>query len=292
MKSIYVYVIILWGDIFLNQQFLLHKDTAVYYTSPLLDTYSVPHAFFTRHGGVSTSPFDTLNFAVGTGENRDDAQSVLLNHRIAASVFGLDETSVCRTYQTHSTTVLLADENDRGRGTVLPPYDCDVDGPVTVCEELILSVRSADCVPILLYDVKNDICGAVHSGWRGTQGNISGVAIEKMCALGSDKKDIIAAIGPCAGVCCYEVGAELYHIFTEINKDYSKYFVPKENGKYFLDLTGLNTAVLINNGIDDNRISACNICTCCNTKDFFSHRVMGKERGTMASFIMNRRKAK
>lgn len=291
MKSIYVYVIILRGDIFLNQQFVLHTETAAYYTSPLFDTYSVPHAFFTRHGGVSTAPFDTLNFAVGTGEKRDSAENILLNHRIAAGVFGLDETNVCRTYQTHSTTVLIADENDRGRGTVKPPYDVDVDGLVTVTDDVILSVRSADCVPILLYDIKNNICGAVHSGWRGTQGNISGVAISKMCALGSDKKDIIAAIGPCAGVCCYEVGAELYDIFTEINTDYSKYFFPKENGKYHLDLTGLNTAVLINNGIDASHISACNLCTCCNTDTFFSHRVMGKERGTMASFIMKRRNA-
>lgn len=292
MKSVYVYVIILRGDYFLNQQFVLHTDKAVYYTSPLFDSYSVPHAFYTRRGGVSAPPFDTLNFAVGTGDKRDSAENVLLNHRIAASVFGLDESYVCRTYQTHSNTVLLADENDRGRGTVKPPYDCDVDGLVTLCKDILLSVRSADCVPVLLYDIKNNICGAVHSGWRGTQGNISGVAIDKMCSLGSDKKDIIAAIGPCAGVCCYEVGAELYGIFTDIDPDYAKYFVPKKNGKYHLDLTGLNAAVLINNGIDFEHISACNICTCCNTDKFFSHRVMGKDRGTMASFIMNRRKAR
>lgn len=275
----------------MNQEFILHKCGVLYYTSPLFDLYGVPHAFFTRHGGVSTPPFDTLNFAVGTGDMRDSTENVNANHRIAAKIFGLDETFVCRTYQTHSTTVVIADEDDRGRGTVKPPYDFDVDGLVTSCSDTLLSVRSADCVPILLYDIKNDICAAVHSGWRGTQGRISAVAINEMCGLGSDKNDIIAAIGPCAGVCCYEVGSELYDIFTHSDSENSKYFVPKENGKYHLDLTGLNVSVLLKQGILPENISACNICTCCNTDMFFSHRMQGKERGTMASFIMKRRKA-
>ena len=147
----------------MNQQFVLHNDKALYYTSPLLDSYNIPHAFFTRHGGVSTPPFDTLNFAVGTGEVKDSAENVQANHRIAASVFGLNENYVCRTYQTHSTTVVFATEEDRGRGTVKPPYDFDVDGLVTSCGETILSVRSADCVPILFYDVKKDICQQAQS---------------------------------------------------------------------------------------------------------------------------------
>ena len=275
----------------MNQQFVLHNDKALYYTSPLLDSYNIPHAFFTRHGGVSTPPFDTLNFAVGTGDIKDSVENVHANHRIAASIFDLDENYVCRTYQTHSATVVFATEKDRGRGTVKPPYDFDVDGLVTDCGETILSVRSADCVPILFYDIKKDICGAVHSGWRGTAGEISAVAIKMMTDAGSDKKDIVAAVGPCAGVCCYEVGSELYDIFTKSDHNNSKYFVPKENGKYFLDLTGLNTAVLLKNGISAENISACNICTCCNTDMFFSHRMQGKERGTMASFIMKRRKS-
>ena len=273
----------------MNGQFVLHNDKAVYYTSPLFDSYNIPHAFFTRHGGVSAPPFDTLNFAVGTGDIKDSAENVRQNHRIAASIFGLDENYVCRTYQTHSTTVVFAAEQDRGRGTVKPPYDFDVDGLVTACEDTILSVRSADCVPVLFYDIKKDICAAVHSGWRGTAGEISAVAVKMMVEAGSDKNDILAAIGPCAGVCCYEVGAELYEIFTGQCKEYSKYFVPKDNGKYFLDLTGLNTAVLLKCGIKSENISACNICTCCNTDTFFSHRMQGKERGTMASFIMKRR---
>ncbi len=275
----------------MNQEFILHKCGVPYYTSPLFDLHGVPHAFFTRHGGVSTPPFDTLNFAVGTGEVKDSAENVQANHRIAASVFGLNENYVCRTYQTHSTTVVFATEEDRGRGTVKPPYDFDVDGLVTSCGETILSVRSADCVPILLYDTKNDICAAVHSGWRGTLGKISAVAINKMCGLGSGKEDIIAAIGPCAGVCCYEVGSELYDTFIRSDANYTEFFTPKDNGKYHLDLTGLNTAVLLKEGLLPENVSACNICTCCNTDTFFSHRMQGKERGTMASFIMKRRKA-
>lgn len=273
----------------MNQQFVLHRSGAEFYTSPLFDQHSVPHAFFTRNGGVSPKPFNSLNFAVGTGEKRDEIGNIIQNHRIAASVFGLDENFVCRTYQTHSLTVLEAFEQDRGRGTVKPPYDCDVDGLVTRCKDTVLSVRSADCVPILFYDTKKNICGAVHSGWKGTLGGISGVAIKMMCDMGCEKKDIIAAIGPCAGVCCYEVGEELYQKFTDLDKQNSEFFIPKENGKYHLDLTALNVALLLKNGLQDQNVSACRICTCCNTDKFFSHRMMGAERGTMASFIMLRR---
>ncbi len=275
----------------MEQEFVLQRNTAEYYTSPLFSSYGVPHAFFTRNGGVSEPPFNTLNFAVGTGDMQDNAMDILKNHRIAAGVFGLDEGHVCRTFQNHSTTVLTVTEADRGVGTVKPPFCFDVDGLVTDCKETILSVRSADCVPVLLYDVRLNICAAVHSGWRGTLGNISGNAINKMCRLGSNKNDIIAAIGPCAGVCCYEVGAELLEYFTAVNAEYAVCFIPAEKqkkNKYMLDLTHLNTMVLINNGINKSNISACNICTCCNTDKFFSHRVMGKNRGTMASFIMNR----
>ena len=274
----------------MTQQFVLHSKSAVYYTSPLFDKYSVPHAFFTRHGGVSAPPFDTLNFAVGLGEHKDSAENVLLNHRIAASVFGLDEHSVCRTYQTHSTTVIEVKDEHKGTGTVKPPFDFDVDGLVTACSDTLLSVRSADCVPVLLYDTENNICGAVHSGWRGTLGSISAVAIDKMCGMGSKRENIIAAIGPCAGVCCYEVGAELYDYFTERDQNNKQYFVPAQKRKYMLDLTGINEQVLLNNGIKAENISACRICTCCNTDMFFSHRVHGNKRGTMASLIMNRRK--
>ena len=268
----------------------MQNDGAVYYTSPLFNKYFVPHAFFTRRGGVSRPPFDTLNFAVGLGEEKDSTENVLANHRVAAAVFGLDESYVCRTYQTHSTTVETVNERHRGTGTVKPPFAYDVDGLVTAEEDILLSVRSADCVPILLYDTENDICGAVHSGWRGTLGGISAIAINKMCALGARKENIIAAIGPCAGKCCYEVGAELYGYFTEKDLHTELFFTPAENGKYMLDLTGVNEYLLIKAGVKEENVSACRICTCCNTDMFFSHRVHGQARGTMASFIMKRRK--
>ena len=78
-------------------------------------------------------------------------------------------------------------------------------------------------------------------------------------------------------------------MFSQSDILYKEHFIPKDDGKYFLDLTGLNELVLQQNGILKENISSCNICTCCNTQDFFSHRVMGKNRGTMASFIMKRR---
>ena len=269
----------------MTADFSLKNGKIPYYESALLASYGVRHAFFTRIGGVSKGKFASLNFAAGAGEITDDWENVVENHKIAASVFGLTEKDVCRTYQTHTSRVETATNADRGRGLTLPPYDHGVDGLITTEKDLLLSVRSADCVPVLLCDKNKTAVSACHSGWRGTVGGITENAAKLMTEKGIDKRDILAAIGPCIGACCYEVGIEVYESFIQKDKNFSICFEPKENDKFMLDLTKANELVLLRAGLLPENISCANICTRDNEKEFFSHRRDGVVRGTMSAFI-------
>ena len=255
-----------------------------YYQSRLLNEYGIRHAFFTRIGGVSEGVFESLNFAEGIGELKDSEENVIENYGIAALIFGLSASDVCRTYQTHTSVVVFADEEKRGVGFVKPKFDFGVDGLVTKERDLLLSVRTADCVPVLLCDKNKTVCAAVHAGWRGTVGGITKNAISMMVEAGVDKNDILAAIGPCIGCCCYEVGAEVRDEFIAASPEYSAFFTPKGE-KFMLDLNLANESILINSGLKPENVSRLDLCTKCNEKHFFSHRRSGTSRGTMSAFI-------
>lgn len=275
----------------LNRQAAVFKSDAVfidgktpYYQSRLLNEYGIRHAFFTRIGGVSEGVFESLNFAEGIGEIRDSEEKVLLNYDIAAKSFGLSARDVCRTYQTHTSVVVFADEAKRGVGIIKPKFDFGVDGLVTSEKDLLLSVRTADCVPVLLCDKNKTVCAAVHAGWRGTVGGITKNAVEMMVGLGVAKNDILVAIGPCIGKCCYEVGGEVRDEFLAVDPEFAAFFTPKGE-KFMLDLNKANEEILIGAGIPYQNISRLDLCTKCNENHFFSHRRSGTSRGTMSAFI-------
>lgn len=268
----------------MGDKFVYVEGKIPYYQSEKLNEYGIKHAFFTKKGGVSEGAFESLNFAVGIGDIKDSEENVLENHRRAASLFGLTEGDICRSYQTHTDVVEIASSADRGRGLIIPQYDHGVDGMVTEERNLLLSVRSADCVPILLCDIEKNVCGAVHAGWRGTVAGIAKNAVEKMVSLGAKRDNIVAAIGPCIGSCCYEVGNELFDAFCDKNQEYSRFFTEKGD-KFMLDLNMANCEILKEAGLLDENISVSGICTKCNCDQFFSHRVSGPVRGTMSAFI-------
>lgn len=268
----------------MNKDFVYIKGETPFYQSRLLAENDIKHAFFTRKGGVSNGAFSSLNFAIGNAELKDSEQNVFENHRIAAKVFGLDVTDICRSYQTHTSVVETVTEKDRGRGLTIPPYESGVDGFLTVEKNLLLSIRTADCVPVLLCDKEKNVCAAVHAGWRGTVGGITKNAITLMESKGVKRENVLAAIGPCIGACCYEVSFDVYDEFVSVSKDYSCFFKPSGD-KYMLDLTEANAFILKEAGILPENISCADICTKCNEADFFSHRRSGGVRGTMSAMI-------
>ena len=154
----------------------------------------------------------------------------------------------------------------------------DCDALITDKKGVMLTILTADCVPILLHDPKQNIIGAVHAGWRGTEQEILFKTIEKMKKeFGSNPQDIIAGIAPSIGACCYEVGEDVAKHFFDIDNAYTQ----KED-KYMLDLPYINKMQLLKAGLSEENIEMSAICTACEVEDYFSYR---KEQGCSGRFM-------
>jgi purine-nucleoside/S-methyl-5'-thioadenosine phosphorylase / adenosine deaminase len=172
--------------------------------------------------------------------------------------------SVSTLKQIHSSVVLLA-----GQPGVLG----EGDALVTNQPGLAITIRTADCFPILLADSRHRAVGAAHAGWRGTAAQIVVKTLEKMRKeFGTDPKDISAAIGPGIGVCCFEVGEE---VGRQFGFDYRTY----------LDLVSENRKQLESSGVITQNIQALDVCTFCNAERFFSYRREKEKAGRMTSYI-------
>lgn len=166
--------------------------------------------------------------------------------------------------QIHSNLVLIAN-----RPSVLG----EGDALVTNLADLAISIRTADCYPILLADAGNRAVAAIHAGWRGTAAHIVRKTLERMTAeFGTSPGDVYAAIGPGIGACCYEVGDEVARQFG-----YS--------GKTHLDLASENRKQLEEAGVPRQNIEALGVCTFCDAERFFSYRRDKENPGRMTSFI-------
>ena len=264
----------------LKELFKYNISSIPFLTSPLLDSFGCQHLFSTRHGGVSVGVFESLNFAVINGENKDEESNVDYNMDLAAGVFNLKKENIVRGFQKHSNNVEIVDELNCGK-----MFSHPVDGLVTNQKNVLLSIRTADCAPVLFYEKNGKCCGAVHSGWRGTLDKISKKAIDIMTEkMDANVNDIIVAIGPYNNICCYEVGNEFYESFIKDDPRYMRCF-EKYMDKYHFDNGQAIKISLIDCGILEENISICNDCTCCND-DFYSHRRQGYNRGSLASFIV------
>jgi hypothetical protein len=168
--------------------------------------------------------------------------------------------------QIHSNLVLVAE---------LPGHCGEADALVTNRPGVAVSVRTADCYPILLADARNRAVAAVHAGWRGTVTHVVERALEKMkVEFGSSPVDVHAAIGPGIGVCCYEVGEEVARQFGFAAVSRTHLNLASENRKQ------LETA-----GVAPQNIEALGVCTFCDAKRFFSYRREKEKAGRMISYI-------
>lgn len=169
--------------------------------------------------------------------------------------------------QIHSTTCVPAE----GRSGLLGEGDAlleDTPGRV-------VAVKTADCVPVLLADVRNRAVAAVHAGWRGAAGRIAAGAVAAMAArFGTRPGDVRAAIGPAIGACCYEVGSEVAARFG---------FSP--DGPVRLDLPEINRRQLLEAGVSPEHVWVAGLCTRCRPAEFYSFRREQQHAGRMYSFI-------
>jgi YfiH family protein len=233
----------------------------MFLASPLIRT---PHAFFTRHGGVSPAPFDSLNFG-----GDDDAANIAENRRRGLTAAGMDPQRVAFLKQVHGSDVL---EAQAGQQTG--------DALVTTEKGLTLAIGAADCYPLLFHDAQHNVIGAAHAGWRGTLAQIARNTIAEMEKRGAARNTICAAIGP--GIC-----RENYEVSEEVIAQFRDAGFPERcwTGRQ-LDLLEANKFVLAESGILPQNTWALNRCTTEN--DFFSYRRDNGKTGRMWAAIMLR----
>ncbi len=217
-----------------------------------------------------------LNLALHTGE---DVKHIIANRTKVAALFDEDEKfHFIVANQTHSDNIAVITEKETKGWSSIEDAVADCDALITDKKGLVLTVLTADCVPVLLYDKEKEIVAAVHAGWKGTESKIVTKTVEKMVKVyGSYPEDIIAGIAPSIGRCCYEVGEDVArHFFNEPRS----FDVLGE--KYMLDLPFLNKKQLLDAGVLEEHIEMSGICTACEVKRFFSYR---KEQGCSGRFM-------
>ena len=158
----------------------------------------------------------------------------------------------------------------------------EADASVADRPGLILGIETADCQPVLLVDPVRRQVAAAHAGWRGTVQGVTRAAVDALVARGSKPSDIVAALGPSIGACCYEVGPELQEAFGP--SGYA-FFRPGPRGKPHLDVRAANVRQLEEAGIPPGQIHHVADCTQCRGDLYPSFRRDGKDAGRMVSFV-------
>lgn len=248
------------------------KDV-IYYQFESLAHLGVRHGVFTRLGGISRPPYESLNVGHTVG---DDEQAVEANHRLIFEALGLDEGQVTTARQVHGCRVAHVRPQDGGKTIEA------TDALISDLPGRALLLRFADCVPLLLYDARHGTVGLAHAGWRGTVRNIAGATVEAMMqAFGTDPAEIVAGLGPAIGPCCYQVGAEVIEAVCETFPGVEGLLQKQPNATWHFDLIRANAVQLAQKGVARCEIAP--FCTSCRVDEFFSHRA---ERGRTGRFAV------
>jgi polyphenol oxidase len=262
------------------------KTLSVNFFEHLSKYHNLAHFISTRQGGLSLSPYTSLNLAFHV---KDNPQTVLKNRELLATTLNIPLADFVTAQQVHSTNVALVTESMRGKGvfdyaTAIPATDAMVTAVPNIC----LMILTADCVPILLYDPQKEVIGIAHAGWKGTVGLIAQKTVKAMQNnFGCSPANIIAGIGPSIGPCCYEVGREVIIEFERILRDKTEIIVNQNSdGKGYLNLWAANRIQLTQFGIPDKNIEIANVCTRCHSDNFYSARKSGINTGRFGSGMM------
>jgi YfiH family protein len=252
-----------------------HKNGIRYYSFDIFPT-DVIQAVFTRKGGVSPAPWESLNVGGTVG---DEVSRVRENRARSFTALGRSFDSLFDVWQVHSADVVYA---DAPRPPDVDHFKADI--ILTDKPEVTLYMRFADCVPILLYDMKKGVAGIAHAGWMGTVRGTTNAAVKAMTGhYGSQPRDIRAAIGPSIGPDHYEVGPD---VILQVERAFGaegKHWIEVREGKTYLDLWAANRFQLEKSGVQE--IEVANICTACHLDDWFSHRAEKGKTGRFGAMI-------
>lgn len=278
---------ILLKDKKINSPVIHGKNGLVYVSDPVLDRIPwLVNGTSTRLGGASEGFCATMNMSLF---ERDTAENVTENHRRFGETLGFDNSKIVKGQQKHTNNVSVVLDNHRFRSMCGAGYDFEcTDGMITNISGVVLEVVTADCVPVSLVDPVHKAIGLCHSGWRGTHGKISQVALKMMNeCYGTNPEDVIATLGPSICKDCFEVEYDLIEAFSEVfDEDTIKSLYIHVNGpKYRFDLWKANELLLEEAGVKKENVSLPNVCTCCNPDVFFSYRTMKQKCPTIATIL-------
>ncbi len=261
------------------------KGGVVFHTADALSAAGgIAHGFATRLGGVSTGPCAQLNLGL---TRHDRPEAVRENYARFCAAVGTDAGSLVMTHQVHQDTVRQARRADV-LADLFDPIPYEADGLVTNEPGLCLTIYYADCIPVLLYDPVQKAIAAVHSGWRGTALGIVPKAVRELTErYGSRPEDLLAAIGPGIGPCCFETHDDVpTAMAAQLGEGVLAYITALETpGKFSVDLKGVLTWQLAAAGLSPHHVEVLRQCTGCHPALWWSHRKLGDRRGNQAAMI-------
>ena len=223
-----------------------------------------------RTGGVSNTPYATLNLAEHVG---DDPTAVATNRKLLFQQTGLKNWQYCR--QVHGNCVIAVDDTT-GASLEPPP---EADALISACRGVALGIFTADCVPIFILDIETPAIGLAHAGWRGTFARVAVNTLAEMkTCFGTVIENCRIHLGPAIQKCCYTVSTELLTQFAE------RFGCSVHDGTH-LNLQAANVNQLVEAGLPATSISISPLCTACRTDLFYSHRAENGQTGRMLSYI-------
>lgn len=246
-----------------------------YFQFDTFDALPVQHAIFTREGGVSPMPWHSLNVGETVG---DDAERVKVNRERVFRALGRDPDTLHDTWQVHSANYVLV-QQPRGDNPIVK-----ADILLTANPDVTLFMRFADCVPIMLIDPELQVIALAHAGWLGTLRGAAHAAVNAMVErFGTHVGDIHAGLGPSIGPDHYEVGLEVLEQFNKAFPNQADDHFQHHEGRLYLDLWSANEFQLRSMGIE--HIDIAGVCTACNLKHWFSHRVEDGRTGRFGALL-------
>ncbi len=247
------------------------KDGVKLLVCKALEEKGFANGFSTRTGGVSQFPENSLNLA---GYDEDRSENIEENRRRFLRLFNKAYT-LSTVWQIHSDFVKTVGNLTQARET-----NEKFDALVSNLDDVLIGVKTADCVPVLLGDPKTGAFAAIHAGWRGTVESIVPKAVEKMRVnYGTNPQDLIAAIGAAATCKNYEIGQDVIDAFHKNFAGSEYLFTPTRLGHALIDLHLANKDQLLSVGVAPENIYVAPLCTIERTDLFFSYRVEKKKFG-------------
>lgn len=264
-----------------------HSDGVEYIQFKVLNKYNVKHCITLRHGGKSTGEYSSLNFRT---LGNDNIKNVLENLNIIKEKLNFG--TICKAGQDHTDKVIeINEENYKEYEFSLQNQEL-VDGYIVSQKDIATLITTADCNPIIIYDTKNNVVANVHAGWKGVINKIYINALDIMIKkYNSNVNDIVVCIGPSIRKCCFTSKEDSFkEKFTSVFENEEKYLTYDDDKETFhIDLIYILKQELKKAGINPENIHVADICTRCNTKDFYSYRYAvqngKKDYATMATIV-------